>query len=292
MSTGPEDDDAAAAALSPPPETEQPGGDSGAADLGARAAARLLTARFWLLFGVSVVLTGSGLSISNNLAQICAAAGIAPAQSAAVLGTFSVSSCAGRVALGAAADAALGRAVSARAGAPPPTAASRRALWLALVAVGTAGAHTALARGGADAPRAARALVPVVGFFYGGFWALMPSLAADLFGADGFALTYGLLRPAVILGSWAFAKHLAARDYDQTGGFDGAFGALAACAACAALASAALAALVAPPAAAAPNARGSERAGRVAEGDETINEKSPLRPASDNAPRVARCAVS
>ena len=55
--------------------------------------------------------------------------------------------------------------------------------------------------------------IPLAGFWYGSFWALIPSMTSELFGNRHVASNYGLIQLAVSSGSLVFSSLIAASVY-------------------------------------------------------------------------------
>ena len=188
----------------------------------------LTSIKFGLLFFIVTVGGGCGLAFINSAGAVAAALD-APAGAALLVSAFSVANCAGRLAFGAASEAAL----HSRWRVPRPA-------WFG-VAAALAGAGAAAV---AAAPRASLpAVAALCGFSFGGHWSLMATVVAvrrggrrgseggarappsppppsttppqELGGLDSYASNYALLQLAPAAGSFGLARSLVGTLYDR-----------------------------------------------------------------------------
>jgi len=141
-----------------------------------RPAETLRTWQFWMLWGIYFLGTSVGLTAIGEAAPFLSEAAAAGAflSTGAALGVMSVFNGAGRLCWGALSDR-IGRR---------PTVALMFALYIA--------ACLALLRG-ATGFGAGLAGLAMIGFAFGGFLVLMPSITADYFGSQSVGANYGLL---------------------------------------------------------------------------------------------------
>ncbi|KAL4421540.1 hypothetical protein ABPG75_010831 [Micractinium tetrahymenae] len=148
---------------------------------------------FWLLSTACAIGTGTGLTLLNNLAQLVAALSSQSRAIPVLVSFFGVSNCAGRLLLGHIPERLL------------HTRGTPRLLFLPLVSALMSAASLALAAAnlGLLAPA-----VALVGFAYGGHWALLPTLVSELFGLRRFAANLALVMMAPSVGSVALSMAL------------------------------------------------------------------------------------
>ncbi len=192
-----------------------------------RPAETLRTWQFWLLWGIYFLGTSVGLTAIGEAAPFLSEAAAAGAflSTGAALGVMSVFNGAGRLCWGALSDR-IGR---------KPTVGLMFALYIA--------ACLAVLRG-ATGFGAGLVGLAMIGFAFGGFLALMPSITADYFGSRSVGANYGLLFTAYGMSGF-FVPGLFARLLDRArlegevaSGYDQIFTVFAAAAAvgCAAVA--------------------------------------------------------
>ena len=160
------------------------------------------TPEFWLLFGISMASIGSGITLLNNLTQLCAS--IAPAghdsveEATALVKLFSIFNCAGRLISGLVSQIYLKRGV-----------ARGWFMLLASLVMSLACAITAFA------PLEVLYL-PVVfaGFAFGSFWCLIPTITSEIFGTRYFATIYNTISVGPAIGSVVLSSIMAGSLYD------------------------------------------------------------------------------
>lgn len=220
----------------PPPGWRPPGWSPPATAAGGREEFRpaetLRTWQFWLLWVTYFLGTSIGLTAIGEAAPFLSEAAAAGAflSTGAALGIMSVFNGAGRLAWGALSDR-LGRKLAIG---------LMFALYIAACLFVLRGA-TAFAAGLAG--------LAMVGFAFGGFLALMPSITADYFGSRSVGANYGMLFTAYGLSGF-FVPALFARLLDQArlgGGVAAGYDQIFAVFAAAAAAGCALAAVLRPP---------------------------------------------
>lgn len=161
---------------------------------------------FWLLSFVVMCGTGAGLTFINNLGQqVKSLAGTSPenrpvaSDAAAVhVVVLSVANCLGRIVWGYCSDRF-----------PRVT----RIGWLTTVTALTTVAMLLSSL----APSAASmyGVTSFAGFCYGGYWALMPSILADIWGTKWFAAMYSMVSLFPALGGYIFSVEMAGTLYDS-----------------------------------------------------------------------------
>lgn len=161
---------------------------------------------FWLLSFVVMCGTGAGLTFINNLGQqVKSLAGTSPenrpvaSDAAAVhVVVLSVANCLGRIVWGYCSDRF-----------PRVT----RIGWLTIVTALTTVAMLLSSL----APSAASmyGVTSFAGFCYGGYWALMPSILADIWGTKWFAAMYSMVSLFPALGGYIFSVEMAGTLYDS-----------------------------------------------------------------------------
>eukprot|EP00927_Polykrikos_kofoidii_P075661 TRINITY_DN7203_c0_g1_i11.p1 TRINITY_DN7203_c0_g1~~TRINITY_DN7203_c0_g1_i11.p1 ORF type:complete len:525 (+),score=60.71 TRINITY_DN7203_c0_g1_i11:36-1577(+) len=156
----------------------------------------LRTLDYWLLFFLSFAGFGTGLMEFNNISQMESALG--ESDHSVLVSLMSVANCCGRIFFGLVPDT-----VAHKISRPPFLVVNLVLMGLGhcFVSVGNLmmlflGAVT-------------------VGFSYGGFWTLVPSLVAELFGMDCFATLYNIMSISVSAGSLIFSTVLAGQLYDR-----------------------------------------------------------------------------
>jgi len=162
----------------------------------------LRTLEFWLLFGISMASIGSGITLLNNLTQLCAS--IAPAgrdsvtEATALVKLFSIFNCAGRLVSGLVSQIYLKRGV-----------ARGWFMLLASLVMSLACLITAFA------PLEVLYL-PVVfaGFAFGSFWCLIPTITSEIFGTRYFATIYNTISVGPAIGSVVLSSLMAGSLYD------------------------------------------------------------------------------
>ena len=161
---------------------------------------------FWLLSFVVMCGTGAGLTFINNLGQqVKALAGTNPASrpvpsdAAAVhVVVLSVANCLGRIVWGYCSDRF------------PKI--SRNG-WLTIVTACTTIAM--LFSSLANTSNLMYGVTAFAGFCYGGYWALMPSILADIWGTKWFAAMYSMVSLFPALGGYVFSVEMAGTIYDS-----------------------------------------------------------------------------
>ena len=160
------------------------------------------TPEFWLLFGISMASIGSGITLLNNLTQLCAS--VAPAgrdsvtEATALVKLFSIFNCAGRLVSGLVSQIYLKRGV-----------ARGWFMLLASLVMSLACLITAFA------PLEVLYL-PVVfaGFAFGSFWCLIPTITSEIFGTRYFATIYNTISVGPAIGSVVLSSLMAGSLYD------------------------------------------------------------------------------
>jgi len=154
---------------------------------------------FWLLSFVTMFGTGAGLTVINNIAQQVKAARGRGAEGSANLYIvlISVANCGGRLFWGFCTDRF------------PQI---NRAGWLSIVSASTACAMFVSAYADIDALVLACLWM---GLSYGGYWAVMPGILAELYGTKWFAVAYSVVSLFPALGSFLLSATLTGGLYDE-----------------------------------------------------------------------------
>jgi len=156
---------------------------------------------FWLLTFMMLFGTGAGLTVINNIAQQIKALRGRNAASDADANLFivllSIGNCGGRLFWGYCSDR-FQRV--------------NRAGWLTIVTASTSGAM--LFCGNSDLNMMYFATI-WSGISYGGYWAIVPGILADLFGTKWFAATYSLVSLFPALGSYLLSAQLSSQLYED-----------------------------------------------------------------------------
>jgi hypothetical protein len=170
----------------------------------------------WLLFATISSSSGAAMALVNNLDQVSAAAGSAPAVASALVSAFSVCNCLGRLIGG-----ELSELVFRKFGVSRVT-----CLGAAQVAVAFGLAVAAFF----PTPLGVFVAVAAVGGALGAHWGALPALAAELFGAAHVGAVYGWLCVSPMLGSYVLSTRVFGDWYDDalakqtSGGSDSAGG--------------------------------------------------------------------
>ena len=170
----------------------------------------------WLLFATISSSSGAAMALVNNLDQVSAAAGSAPAVASALVSAFSVCNCLGRLIGG-----ELSELVFRKFGVSRVT-----CLGAAQVAVAFGLAVAAFF----PTPLGVFVAVALVGGALGAHWGALPALAAELFGAAHVGAVYGWLCVSPMLGSYVLSTRVFGDWYDDalakqtSGGSDSAGG--------------------------------------------------------------------
>ena len=170
----------------------------------------------WLLFATISSSSGAAMALVNNLDQVSAAAGSAPAVASALVSAFSVCNCLGRLIGG-----ELSEFVFREFGVSRVT-----CLGAAQVAVAFGLAVAAFF----PTPLGVFVAVAAVGGALGAHWGALPALAAELFGAAHVGAVYGWLCVSPMLGSYVLSTRVFGDWYDDalakqtSGGSDSAGG--------------------------------------------------------------------
>lgn len=170
----------------------------------------------WLLFATISTSSGAAMALVNNLDQVSAAAGSAPAVASALVSAFSVCNCLGRLIGG-----ELSEFVFREFGVSRVT-----CLGAAQVAVAFGLAVAAFF----PTPLGVFVGVAAVGGALGAHWGALPALAAELFGAAHVGAVYGWLCVSPMLGSYVLSTRVFGDWYDDalakqtSGGSDSAGG--------------------------------------------------------------------
>ena len=167
----------------------------------------------WLLFATISSSSGAAMALVNNLDQVSAAAGSAPAVASALVSAFSVCNCLGRLIGG-----ELTELVFREFGVSRVTCLGAAQV---LVAFGLAVAAFF------PTPLGVFVAVAAVGGALGAHWGALPALAAELFGAAHVGAVYGWLCVSPMLGSYVLSTRVFGDWYDDalakqtSGGSDG-----------------------------------------------------------------------
>lgn len=170
----------------------------------------------WLLFATISSSSGAAMALVNNLDQVSAAAGSAPAVASALVSAFSVCNCLGRLIGG-----ELSELVFRELGVSRVTCLGAAQV---LVAFGLAVAAFF------PTPLGVFVAVAAVGGALGAHWGALPALAAELFGAAHVGAVYGWLCVSPMLGSYVLSTRVFGDWYDDalakqtSGGSDSAGG--------------------------------------------------------------------
>ena len=157
--------------------------------------------KFGLLFFTSFVVGGCGLTFINNAGALAASLSAPSDSAAAIVSSFSVFNCGGRLAFGALSEHAMHGS----------SRVPRPAFIIATAALASA---SALAAALTPAP-ALPAVAAAMGAAFGGQWALMAAYVADVLSVKHFALLYSMLQLAPAAGSLGLARGLAGTLYDR-----------------------------------------------------------------------------
>jgi hypothetical protein len=155
----------------------------------------------WLLFATISSSSGAAMALVNNLDQVSAAAGSAPAVASALVYAFSVCNCLGRLIGGELSELAFRRFGVSRVA----------CLGAAQVAVALGLAVAALI----PTPLGVFVAVAAVGGALGAHWGALPALAAELFGAAHVGAVYGWLCVSPMLGSYVLSTRVFGDWYDN-----------------------------------------------------------------------------
>ena len=163
--------------------------------------------KFGLLFFTSFVVGGCGLTFINNAGALAASLSAPSGSAAAIVSSFSVFNCGGRLAFGALSEAAMHGS----------SRVPRPAFMVATAALSAAAALAAFLAPAAALPAVAAAS----GAAFGGQWALMAAYVADVLSVKHFALLYSMLQLAPAAGSLGLARGLAGTLYDRAAAAQG-----------------------------------------------------------------------
>ena len=155
----------------------------------------------WLLFATISSSSGAAMALVNNLDQVSAAAGSAPAVASALVSAFSVCNCLGRLIGG-----ELTELVFREFGVSRVTCLGAAQV---LVAFGLAVAAFF------PTPLGVFVAVAAVGGALGAHWGALPALAAELFGAAHVGAVYGWLCVSPMLGSYVLSTRVFGDWYDD-----------------------------------------------------------------------------
>ena len=161
------------------------------------------TINFWILACVCAIGIASGLSFINSSSQMVYSFGGSPVMKTVIVTFFGVASCAGRMFFGAISEHAL------------HAYGFNRCNFLLLASCGSFLTYVVLGL----ATYSSTGLYPVAllsGFWFGGHWSLLPSLASELFGLDSFASIYTVLQLFPAVTAYTFAGYVGSV-YDATG---------------------------------------------------------------------------
>ena len=170
----------------------------------------------WLLFATISSSSGAAMALVNNLDQVSAAAGSAPAVASALVSAFSVCNCLGRLIGGEVSEFAFREFGVSR-----------------ILCLGSAQVAVALGLAVAaffPTPLGVFVAVALVGGALGAHWGALPALAAELFGAAHVGAVYGWLCVSPMLGSYVLSTRVFGDWYDDalakqtSGGSDSAGG--------------------------------------------------------------------
>ena len=170
----------------------------------------------WLLFATISSSSGAAMALVNNLDQVSAAAGSAPAIASALVSAFSVCNCLGRLIGGEVSEFAFREFGVSR-----------------ILCLGSAQVAVALGLAVAaffPTPLGVFVAVALVGGALGAHWGALPALAAELFGAAHVGAVYGWLCVSPMLGSYVLSTRVFGDWYDDalakqtSGGSDSASG--------------------------------------------------------------------
>ena len=196
-------DDSEGAAAESVAGAAAPGGGAGGSS-GATLREGVLSLDFVLLSFVLFWGTGGGLTVVNNLGELCASLGGTASNTAVCVVLFGVGNACGRMGFGAASDryrAWLSRPAF---------------LTVSTVLMGCACACAALLPLACLFPT-----VALAGVAYGGFWATLGSLVADRWGTASIGSLLSAASLAVAAGSFALSAGLAAAVYSAGAGAGG-----------------------------------------------------------------------
>jgi len=158
---------------------------------------------FWILAIICCVGIGSGLAFLNNAAQVVVSLGGSGAMKSIMVTFFGVANAAGRMVFGAVPEHLMHVH-----GVPRP-------VFLVLSAIG--GCFTYVAIGLTTKIWVLYPLSLLSGFWFGGHWCLLPSLASELFGLENFASIYTVLQLAPAAGGYFLGVYLVGSTYDSVG---------------------------------------------------------------------------
>ena len=170
----------------------------------------------WLLFATISSSSGAAMALVNNLDQVSAAAGSAPAIASALVSAFSVCNCLGRLIGGEVSEFVFREFGVSR-----------------ILCLGSAQVAVALGLAVAaffPTPLGVFVAVALVGGALGAHWGALPALAAELFGAAHVGAVYGWLCVSPMLGSYVLSTRVFGDWYDDalakqtSGGSDSADG--------------------------------------------------------------------
>jgi hypothetical protein len=155
----------------------------------------------WLLFATISGSSGAAMALVNNLDQVSAAAGSAPAIASALVSAFSVCNCLGRLIGGEVSEFAFREFGVSR-----------------ILCLGSAQVAVALGLAVAaffPTPLGVFVAVALVGGALGAHWGALPALAAELFGAAHVGAVYGWLCVSPMLGSYVLSTRVFGDWYDD-----------------------------------------------------------------------------
>ena len=159
----------------------------------------LLDAHFWALTLIMLCGTGASLAFISNVAQQSRALAGADGSDGSKIATvvISVGNCIGRLVWGTCSDRfhSLGRVG-----------------WLTIA---TAGSTVGLCLAANARASWLNPCAALIGFTYGGYWAIVPGILADLWGTRWFAASYALVSLAPAFGSYLFSVELTGALYDR-----------------------------------------------------------------------------
>lgn len=158
----------------------------------------LRSGSFWLVFIIVFAGMGGGLVVLNHISQMVSAVGGTASMSTVLVSLLSAANCFGRIMYGLVPDA-IGERVP------------REAFLIVNLLLMILGQFL-LAVGAVHSLFAGAVLV---GFCYGGFWTLMPSLVLQFFGSKYFATIYNVQSLAVSSASLVCSTLLASKIYDS-----------------------------------------------------------------------------